>query len=254
MYLCAFIFAFMKSEFASAMFRASLACTFIVPVFLYVILMVAKALKPDKSPIIDAVVFDVGSVLVDVRKNPHIDGMDLPEDAKAFLRQYMNYSDIWSKFDSGLYSKEEIIRMFAEEGPEYEDAVRKYTDTIADDLIDYPYSSYWLAGLKHAGYKVYILSNWVGEIKEEMIERGNMAFLPIADDCVWSYEEKLIKPDPAIFKRLIEKTGIDPKRTIFIDDSDKNTKAAEALGFNTILFTDFNTAVAALRAYHVIFR
>ncbi len=254
MYLCAFVFSFMKSDFASAMFRASLACTFIVPVFLYVMLMVAKVLKPDKSPLIDAIVFDIGDVLVEVRKFQHIDAMDVSDDAKEYLRKYMNCSEIWTKFDTGLYTQEEIVDMFAAVAPKYRTETEEFINTVADDLIDFPYASYWIAGLKQAGYKVYTLSNWTEGLQAEVVEHGNMAFLPITDGSIWSFEEHLIKPDPEMFRRLIEKTGIDPERTVFIDDTEKNTAAAEALGFKTILFKDFNTAVAALRAYNVIFR
>ena len=59
-----------------------------------------------------------------------------------------------------------------------------------------------------------------------------------------SGEEKLVKPDPRIFQILIERTGVVPQRTVFIDDSQKNAEAAARLGFQAIRFTD----AEALRA------
>lgn len=65
MYVLTLVFALMKSDLAQALFRGALALTFIVPVLLYMILMMAKVLKPKKSEVIDAVIFDIGKVLTD---------------------------------------------------------------------------------------------------------------------------------------------------------------------------------------------
>ena len=48
-----------------------------------------------------------------------------------------------------------------------------------------------------------------------------------------SFEMKLAKPDPEIFKAVIEDAGIEPKETLFIDDSEANCKAAHNLGIST---------------------
>ena len=48
-----------------------------------------------------------------------------------------------------------------------------------------------------------------------------------------SYEMKMVKPDVAIFEKLLEETGIDPKETFFIDDSTENCRVAETLGIST---------------------
>ena len=53
MYVAAFVLAFMKSEHAQILFRAALGATILVPVLLYLVLMVARMLKPAKSAVID---------------------------------------------------------------------------------------------------------------------------------------------------------------------------------------------------------
>lgn len=50
--------------------------------------------------------------------------------------------------------------------------------------------------------------------------------------------EKLVKPEPGIYMRLVECYGIRPEETLFIDDLSQNTEAAEKLGFHTVLFAD----------------
>lgn len=57
--------------------------------------------------------------------------------------------------------------------------------------------------------------------------------LPIScyfDSMFCSYEMKAYKPDKEIFKKALEKDGMSPKETIFVDDSEANVRAAEALG------------------------
>ena len=44
---------------------------------------------------------------------------------------------------------------------------------------------------------------------------------------------KMVKPDVAIFEKLLEETGIEPKETFFIDDSAENCRVAETLGIST---------------------
>jgi 2-haloacid dehalogenase len=53
---------------------------------------------------------------------------------------------------------------------------------------------------------------------------------------VISGEEGIVKPDPAIFNLLVERFGVDPAGTAFVDDVAANVDAANALGFRGILF------------------
>ena len=48
-----------------------------------------------------------------------------------------------------------------------------------------------------------------------------------------SFEMKMAKPEPEIFKAIIEDAGIEPQETLFIDDSEMNCKAAQNLGIST---------------------
>lgn len=55
---------------------------------------------------------------------------------------------------------------------------------------------------------------------------------------VVSGDEGVVKPDPRIFEILIERAGLQPQRTLFIDDSLANVEAASKLGFATHRFKD----------------
>ena len=53
-----------------------------------------------------------------------------------------------------------------------------------------------------------------------------------------SGEEKLVKPDPQIYSRLLTRYNLRAPNCIFIDDNQANISKAADLGFETILFTN----------------
>ncbi len=63
---------------------------------------------------------------------------------------------------------------------------------------------------------------------------------------VTSYEERLSKPDPRIFLRLVDRLSADPKECLLIDDRPANLVPANAMGMATILFRDADRLRAEL--------
>ena len=95
-----------------------------------------------------------------------------------------------------------------------------------------------LSELRARGIPVYALSNWSEETFPAAQRRFD--FLNWFDGIVLSGKVKLIKPDPRIFHLLFERHGVDPGRSVYIDDLEKNVAAANALGMHGIQFTDAN--------------
>ena len=56
------------------------------------------------------------------------------------------------------------------------------------------------------------------------------------DGILVSGEERLVKPDPAIYARLLKKFNLHSPDCVFIDDNAANVAAAANLGFDAILF------------------
>jgi 2-haloacid dehalogenase len=91
-----------------------------------------------------------------------------------------------------------------------------------------------LADLKRAGVPRYALSNWSAETFPP--QRKRFPFLGWFDGIVISGEEGVIKPDPRIFRILLERYRIEPGEAVFIDDNPANAAAAEPLGIRGIHF------------------
>jgi putative hydrolase of the HAD superfamily len=93
----------------------------------------------------------------------------------------------------------------------------------------------WQQQLRQHGLQTAILSN-MGDTVLANIER-EFDWLPRFDVLVWSYQHKMAKPDPAIYRLALERLGTRPEETLFIDDKQPNIDAALALGIRAIQFS-----------------
>jgi 2-haloacid dehalogenase len=93
-----------------------------------------------------------------------------------------------------------------------------------------------LAELRAAGVALFALTNWSAETFG--IARERFEFLDWFDGVVVSGEERMVKPDPAIFRLLLDRFGLAPEATCFVDDSPANVAAARELGLDGVRFHD----------------
>ena len=100
---------------------------------------------------------------------------------------------------------------------------------------DIPGAVELLAELRATGLPLYALTNWSAETF--VVARERFAFLDWFDGLLVSGEERIIKPDPAIFELLLDRFGLDPGSTFYVDDSTANVAAAAALGLDAVRFT-----------------
>ena len=250
-YAAAFICAFMKSELAETLFRAAIGSTIIIPVFLYLILMVAKTLRPAKSAVIDAVIFDMGKVLMDYPWEERTDRFSFSPDCDRYIREVVNPSPLWNEFDLGIRPFEEIVKEFTDQKPEYAAEIREFIETVGDCISPFWYAEELVKGLRRKGYKVYFLSNWSRENHDELAAKGLFDFVKFMNGGIWSYEVHVIKPDPEIYRLLTEKFSLNPARCVFVDDREENIAAAKKAGFASILFTDYNSMIEKLESVGV---
>jgi putative hydrolase of the HAD superfamily len=104
----------------------------------------------------------------------------------------------------------------------------------------------WQAALKERGFLTAIVSNMGDAVLEYMLTKFD--WLSRFDVLVWSYQLGLAKPDPAIYRYVLEKLGTQPGETLFIDDRQDNVGAAVKLGMKGIVFTCVDRLRADLRA------
>lgn len=193
---------------------------------------------------IDTVIFDIGNVLVnfawrDFLKMRGVSDEDFEKVADATVR-----SSDWSEYDRGILSYSEIIDLYVQNDPSMEEQIRHTFTDLKGLITKRNYAVGWIKQLKAKGIKVLYLSNY-----SEFAERDNpeaIDFLKYMDGGILSYKDKVIKPDPAIYRLLIKRYDLIPQNCVFIDDTKINLDAAEKFGIKTILFTDIDYVKSSL--------
>ena len=98
--------------------------------------------------------------------------------------------------------------------------------------------------LKAAGYKLYVLSNMSREFIDFL---RRFPVYGLFDGEVVSCEEHTVKPEPRIYEILLERYGLTPSETLFIDDRRSNLEAAAAFGIATFHFREPESSCTQLR-------
>ncbi len=195
---------------------------------------------------IDTVIFDVGGVLVDFHPEAGMREMGFSDEAVKVFNNKI-FSGLWEECDRYPYEDKEIRDLFKSRVPGYEREVDIMWDNLHPISNAYEYSVGWLRELKAQGLKIYILSNFgkrAFEINSEIYP-----FLELIDGRVISYEVQLIKPEPEIYKCIIDKYSILPENAVFIDDRKINIDAAIKFGLKGIVFENYNQARMELSGY-----
>lgn len=192
------------------------------------------------------IVFDFGGVLLDW--NP-----------RYLYRQYFKTEEEMENLFAkvGLYDWNATLdagKPFAEGVKELQDRFPEYAKEI--QLFDdewrrtvkgcFPESVALLKKLKAGGLGIYGLSNWSWEKAEGLIKEYD--FFKLFDGMVISGIEKVSKPDPKIYQILLNRYHLQAEECVFIDDNAANIQAAEALGFNAIVFDDIHNVTDKLKS------
>ena len=180
--------------------------------------------------------FDLGGVFFDW--DPHYffkNIFNTSEERHYFLNEICN--DEWNIMqDCGRTIKDaeyELISKF----PKYEKYIKMYYKNHRKMIRGtFDQSIKMLENLKLNNFDCYVLSNWSAETFKGMID--DYPFLKLFDGLIISGEDKLIKPDKAIYELAINRFNLVAKETIFIDDKLENINAAKKLDFITIHLID----------------
>ncbi len=191
--------------------------------------------------------FDVGGVLLEWNPPAVIARLHPDPAAQALIRKQMFEHADWHEFDRGGLSEPAAVEHFARATGLGTAATRTLMHAARESLAPIAGTVRLVEDLARAGVHLYLLSNMPASTFDYLVQRH--AFFSHFKYLVISGQILLIKPDPAIFSHLVEKTGIAPAESVFIDDVPKNVAAARECGFEAIQFRDPESCRAELRAY-----
>jgi 2-haloacid dehalogenase len=187
-----------------------------------------------RSGSIDAVIFDLGGVLLDWNPRYLYRQMFDDEDAmERFLRDVCTME--WHEANDRGVPFQVTCAQLAAEHPEHAEHIWAW-GTRSEEMIGGPIdeSVAILRELKGRGVPVYALTNMEATTYPQRRERFD--FMRWFDGTVVSSSEGVIKPDPRIFRLLLDRYGLEAETTLMIDDNPRNVDAARELGMPTVLF------------------
>ena len=190
-----------------------------------------------------AVVFDLGGVLI--HWDPRLLYRKLlpSEDAvERFLTTVC--PSAWNeRLDAGLPLDEGIAERIAQ-FPHHEPLIRLYAERFGEMMLPMHRSIALLHELAERSIPLFALSNWAAETFERT--HHLFPFLSSFEGLVISGRIGLAKPDPRIFRHLLDSHGLSAGDTLFVDDRTSNVEAARALGIEGLLFEGPASLRAAL--------
>lgn len=195
-------------------------------------------------------VFDLGGVVVRWDPDAIIAGVFPDPETRAKAKAGVIGHADWHELDRGTLERDDAIRRGAQRTGIAEAEVRRLLDAVPASLVPIPETVELLYRLKAKAYPLYCLSN-MHHASIDYLER-EQRFLEVFAAKIISCRLKLCKPDPAIYRHALAAHGLEPTRTVFIDDVEINVAAAAKVGVQTIRFVDAAQCERELRARGVL--
>ena len=198
---------------------------------------------------IKAIIFDVGGVIVRSGNRPARSrwekrlGLEEWESENIIFNSEMGHkaqlgeigdADLWNWAKSALHLSDE-----------------QYPEFVADFWSDNQVDDEMMASIRalRSKYTTAIISNATETLRQDLEERYQIA--DAFDLIVCSAEEKVMKPNPEIYIRTLERLEIEPSEGIFVDDMKTNVTAAEVVGLKAIQYTPGIDLITEFRNYGV---
>jgi 2-haloacid dehalogenase len=196
---------------------------------------------------ITAVVFDVGNVLYGWDPDAFLIRQVADDDARLRLIEEVDIYGWHETLDGGRPYGEAAAEL-SEKFPEYSALIAAWGERFGETITDpVPGVHAIVEELDARGVPLFAITNFSADFWAPFRARED-AFFRRFRDIVVSGEEKLMKPDPAIYYRALHRFGLKPDEALFIDDRHINVFGAEAVGMRACLFTDAASLRARLEA------
>ena len=181
------------------------------------------------------IIFDLGGVVIDLERNKAVEALGRLglEDPSSLLGEYEQKGP-FLMLETGEISASElydILLPHCKKGTtctDIRDAVEEFLRELPIERLK------MLETLRTKGSRIYVLSNtnpimynhWI----DNAFRNDGKSINDYFDGIVTSYQEKMCKPNPEIFKRVISRYGLKPEETLMLDDSEANVNAAKSVG------------------------
>ena len=194
-----------------------------------------------------AVIFDVGNVLYGWDPDAFLVRQIADDEARLkFIEDVDLYS--WHETLDGGRPYDEAAAELEEKFPQYAALIAAWSDRFGETITGpVPGVHAIVEALGARGVPLFAITNFSADFWPPFHEKER-AFFDRFQGIIVSGEVKLLKPDPAIYWLALDRFGLRPAETLFVDDRRINVEAALAVGMRAHLFTDAPDLRARLEA------
>jgi putative hydrolase of the HAD superfamily len=190
--------------------------------------------------LIKAVLFDLDGTLLDRDQSikRFIDGQydrmekgigHIPKE--KYVARFIELDDRGYVWKDKVY--QQLVKQFTITDLTWEELLQDYKAKFKDYCVPFPNLLSMLDSLKGSSLALGVITNGHGQFQMDSIQALGIA--SYFDVILISEWEGIKKPDPAIFKRALEKLHCHPHECLFIGDHpDNDVKAAKAVGMTGI--------------------
>ena len=192
-----------------------------------------------QKELIKNIIFDLGNVIINI--DPELSVKEMSKlGFRDFDQSYslLNQSNLFDSLEKGLISPE---KFHEEINLQLELEVNSETIDKAWGalLLDFPRDRIELLRRLSQKYRLFLLSNTniihYSQYSQDFKSKFGFALNSLFEKAYYSFEMGVRKPDIKIFELALRESNLIPHETLFIDDLENNTKAAESVGLQTML-------------------
>ena len=190
------------------------------------------------------IIFDIGNVICEWNPGKLVAQIsDDPDRHQEILAAVFMHDD-WYELDKGAITLQQAITNAAVRSLLGTDKIAALYNSIPASLTPMPSVVEAIHDLNSRGFNLYILSNMQEHCWEYLT--ANYSFWALFTGNVVSYKVNLIKPNPEIYRYILEKYDLEPANTLYLDDMVDNINVANNFGLNTIHVVNSEDCVSDL--------
>jgi len=190
------------------------------------------------------VIFDLGNVVLDWNVERIIDSLGFDDGTLDLLRAELFAHSDWIDMDHGKKSEAAVVADICGRSSLRKDTVEQALLAAKKSLAPIAESLSLMHEIASGGLEMFCLSNMSRETYDHI---RDYELFEMFSGIVISGIEGRIKPNEDIFHLTLDRFGLEPRDTLFIDDSIANIETAESLGINGFHFKRSSDCYSGIR-------
>lgn len=188
----------------------------------------------------DTILFDLGGVLINLNYQLTIDAfIQLGVKDLNFTYSQASQTSLFDDYETGEISTQQFINTIKKYVPA-EVTPNQIVHAWNAMILDFPAKNISFIEELASTKKLYLLSNTnaihLQKVEQKLALISSKKLAGYFSKVYYSHEIERRKPHSETFEFVCKDAGIDPRKTLFIDDSEQHLKGAEITGFNTLLW------------------